>query len=436
MSAAADLEIRPGENAVAWASRAFDAIQRAKLTRLPAGYHKAKFHENFIGPVAPISVAVERRLPVGAVRLADQPALESTLQKASLSDVERKILAGMSKPPLPTTSLRTLEFDFADDLPEEFEPPDELVENMLTAGDCSVFYGDSNSGKTFAVIDLAASIARGITWMGRRTEAGLVIYLAAESPASVRRRLQAYQRHHRVRVLNFAIVKNPIDLFTDEADAEAIIALVKQVERERGTKCRLIVGDTLSRLSAGANENAGQDMGCVVKHVDRIRAETKAHFSLIHHSGKNAANGMRGWSGIRAAIETEIEVTDSATGRCIEITKQRDLASKGERVGFRLTPIEVGVTKWGTPATSCIVEPADAPAASAGKRISEIGGAIVEHLRTRGQGCRKSVLVKHFADRYSSSAIYRELKHLVGHGRVIEFAGVVALPGEVPNGAN
>ena len=34
-------------------------------------------------------------------------------------------------------------------------------------------------------------------------------------------------------------------------------------------------------------------------------------FLLIHHTGKNIANGMRGWSGVRAAIDTEIEVTIS-----------------------------------------------------------------------------------------------------------------------------
>ena len=62
---------------------------------------------------------------------------------------------------------------FADELPETFTPPDELVEGVLTAGDGSVLYGDSNSGKTFFVIDMAAAVARGARWMGRNTEPGL-----------------------------------------------------------------------------------------------------------------------------------------------------------------------------------------------------------------------------------------------------------------------
>ena len=318
---------------------------------------------------------------------------------------------------------------FADELPSSFTPPDELVEGVLTAGDGSILYGDSNCGKTFFVIDMACAVARVVPWMNRQIEQGLVIYLAAESPASVRCRLQAYQRHHGVRVPNFAIVQSPIDLFDGDADTDAVIQVVRQLEQQRGEKVRLIVGDTLARLSAGANENAGQDMGLVVRRFDRIRSECKAHFLLIHHCGKNAAAGARGWSGVRAAVDTEIEITDSPAGRCAEITKQRDLSTKGERIGFKLDTVTLGLTKWKSPATSCVVVPADAPDKPTGKRVSEVGGAIMEMLRTRGSGMKKKEVVTHFEEQYDKSAIYRELKKLVVGGSVHECAGIVAAVG-------
>lgn len=261
-----------------------------------------------------------------------------------------------AQPPYP------LSVAFADELPDDYTPQDEIVEGLLTAGDGSILYGDSNSGKTFFVIDMGCAVARGVPWMDKQTESGLVIYLAAESPASVRSRLQAYQKHHGVRVPNFAIVQSPIDLFDGDDDTDKVIKLVKQIERQKGQPARLVIGDTLARLSAGANENAGQDMGLVVRRFDRIRAECKAHFLLIHHCGKNAAAGARGWSGVRAAVDTEIEVTDSPAGRCAEITKQRDLSTKGDRIGFRLDTVTLGQTKWGAPATSCIVVPDETPA--------------------------------------------------------------------------
>jgi hypothetical protein len=337
-------------------------------------------------------------------------------------DVLAALLETAKLPPLP------LGVVFADELAADYEPPDELVQGILTAGAGSMLYGDSNSGKTFFTIDMACAVARGVPWMGRKTEAGLVVYVAAESPSSVRSRLQAYQQHHQCRVPNFAIVQTPLDLFSSDTDTEALIALVRLVECQNGQKARLIVGDTLARLSAGANENSGEDMGLVVQRFDRIRAECGAHFLMIHHSGKAAANGARGWSGIRAAMDTEIEVTDGGTNRCAEVTKQRDLSTKGERMGFTLERVHLGLTKWGEPATTCIVLPGDAPEkATKGKRMGEVEGAVAEFLKQRKVGVRKADVAKHFDGRYERSNVYRAIRSLVTAQAFHEAAGMVCI---------
>jgi RecA-family ATPase len=309
---------------------------------------------------------------------------------------------------------------FADQLPKLFTAPDELVQGVLTSEGSSLLFGASNSGKTFLAIDMACAIARGTPWMGRHTESGLVVYLAAESPASVRSRLQAYKKHHAANLPNFAIVQSPIDLFSGDGDTDAVIDLIRQLEAQRGQPVRLIVGDTLARLSPGGNENTGQDMGLVVRRVDRIRTECKAHVMLVHHSGKAVGAGARGWSGIRAAVDTEIEVTDTPTGRCAEITKQRDLDSKGERIGIALEKIALGQTKWLKPATSCVVVQADLPTARPCKRVSEVSMAILELLRTRERGMKKVDIKEYFDSMYSSSSVYRELKRLVKEGQVLQ----------------
>jgi AAA domain len=222
-------------------------------------------------------------------------------------------------------------------------------------------------------------------------------------------------------------VQNPIDLFDGDADSDKVIQTVLQLETQLGQKARLIVGDTLARLSAGANENAGQDMGLIVRRFDRIRKECKAHFCLIHHSGKAAASGARGWSGIRAAVDTEIEITDSTYGRCIEIMKQRDLGTKGDRIGFKLMQVTLGATKWGSAATSCIVTPADAPQKGPAKRLNECDGAVLEFLKSHKVGIFKSLVVKHFEGRYAKGPIYRSMKLLVATQSIHEAAGMVAI---------
>jgi len=339
-------------------------------------------------------------------------------------DVVQDLFDKATKPPEPDYPVSLV---FADELSADYEPPDELIEGVITAGAGSVLYGDSNSGKTFLAIDMACAVARGVDWQGRKVEPGAVVYIAAESPGSVRGRLQAYQQHNHCTVPNFAIVQSSINLYRDDCDTNRIIVLVKQIERQRGVKVRLIVGDTLARLSAGANENAGNDMGTVIERFDRIRTQCNSHFMLIHHSGKNAANGSRGWSGIRAAIDTELEVTDNATSRCCEIMKERDLQTKGERIGFTLQSVTLGETKWGRPATSCVVVAGDAPEKKTGKRMGEVEGAVVEFLAAHKVGIKRSEVAKHFEGRYDRSNVYRAIRTLVTAQAIHEAAGMVCL---------
>ncbi|MBT9491492.1 MAG: AAA family ATPase [Paucibacter sp.] len=331
------------------------------------------------------------------------------------------------------TYQRKLDYVLAEQLSDDQDAfDDELIEGTVGRGAMVVLYGDSNSGKTFAAIDMGASVARGIDWLGRPTDTGLVVYLATESPGSVETRLRAYQRFHGLRVPGFVIVRSPINLFDGQADTTAIISLVDDLENEHGVKVALIIGDTLARLVAGANENSGEDMGIVVRNVDAIRKATQAAFVLIHHSGKDAARGARGWSGLRAATDTEIEVTTQETTglRSAEITKQRDLPGKGDRLGFRLEPIVLGKNQWGTERGSCVVVPSDAPEKAArGKRQSEIAGAITEFLRARSCGCLRGALAAHFKETYARQSVYREITKMLEAGLLIECAGVVALPG-------
>lgn len=112
-------------------------------------------------------------------------------------------------------------------------------------------------------------------------------------------------------------------------------------------------------------------------------------------------------------------------GRCAEITKQRDLSSKGIRIGFELENVALGVTKWGCLATSCIVTSTEAPIKSTSKRLSEIGEAISAYIFSLEKPIKKRELVKHFEGQFDSSAIYRQLKKLVGSGQVTESMGVV-----------
>lgn len=277
----------------------------------------------------------------------------------------------------------SLNLVMADALPDEYEAPVQLVEGLLTVGGGSLLYGDSNSGKTFFAVDLACAVARGEPWMDRRVRNGLVIYVASESPQSIRSRLQAYRQYHECAVPIFAIVQAPVNLWQSDEDADLLVSEIRKVEDATGQKAALIIGDTLARMSAGANENAGEAMGLVVERFDRIRRETGAHFMLIHHSGKDSSKGARGHSSLRAAVDTEIEVRDEGTGRYASVTKQRDLPGKGNRIGFDLHAIEIGTNQWGDSDTACVVLPADAPAKlPKGKTFGAIEAKVIAAIES------------------------------------------------------
>ena len=80
---------------------------------------------------------------------------------------------------------------------------------------------------------------------------------------------------------------------------------------------------------------------------------------LIHHSGKDATRGARGWSGLRAAADAEIEVTRTGDFRAATITKMKD-GSDGLRLPFKLQTLELGFDPDGEAESSCIVEHVEA----------------------------------------------------------------------------
>jgi hypothetical protein len=241
----------------------------------------------------------------------------------------------------------------------------EIVEDVLTAGGMSVVYGESNSGKTTLLLDLALRTPAGLPWLGKRVEAGAVIYVAAESPASVRLRLEAFRRHHGVAIGDFGLIPTALSLLDPSADVQDLIELILREQDRLDREVRFVGVDTAARVMAGADENKGEDMSRLIGAGDRIREATGAHVSYVHHSGKDTTKGARGHSSLRAAVDTEIEVTADPSSKVhtLQVTKQRDLGSNGLKLMARFTPIELGRNGWGNPITACVAERLEEPSA-------------------------------------------------------------------------
>ena len=253
---------------------------------------------------------------------------------------------------------------YANDVRPALDASD-FVEGLLTEMALSVTYGPSNCGKTFFMSDLALHVATGRPWRGRAIEAGGVIYCALEGSHGISNRVAAWIREQGLEGVEipFAIIPVAMNLLDPNADRRRLADTIGHAAAEMGVPVKLVVIDTLSRAMAGGNENAPDDMGALVNSADFIREKCKAHIAFIHHSGKDQAQGARGHSLLRAATDTEIEISraDSASPSVAKVTKQREMEIEGT-FGFTLRVVELGANRRGKPVTSCVVEPTDSSA--------------------------------------------------------------------------
>ncbi len=228
-----------------------------------------------------------------------------------------------------------------------------LIKGVLPRADTIVLFGESGSGKTFLMLDMVGAIARGVEWGGKRVTQGRVLYLVAEGVRGFRQRVRAYC--HQVGVLERDL---PIDVLHEVTPNLLDASQVKDLCKELAARppYDMVVVDTFAQVTPGANENSGEDMGAALARCRAIgRAAGHAPVVLVHHSGKDASKGSRGWSGIKGAADAELEVTRFEEARALTITKMKD-GRDGEQIGFKLNTVLLGEDEDGDDITSCVVE--------------------------------------------------------------------------------
>lgn len=234
--------------------------------------------------------------------------------------------------------------------------PKWIIKGVLPEADLGVIYGQSGSGKSFAILDMMLSICRGEPWRGLKVRQGRVLYVAAEGGGGVSQRLKAYEQHHGVKIgkLPLGIIHDAPNLLLEEDVSELVKAIVNAGSGD------IIVLDTLAQMTPGGNENSGEDMGLALSHCRAIRAATGSMVVLVHHSGKDQSKGARGWSGLRGATDVELEVTYEKGDpvRVLRVSKQKD-GRDDMAWAFRLQEVPVGMDDDGEIESSMVVVEAE-----------------------------------------------------------------------------
>lgn len=258
----------------------------------------------------------------------------------------------------------------------------DFVEDVLRDNEFSVIYGESNCGKTFFMLDLAMHVALGLPWRNKAVDQGGVIYAALEGGHGTKNRIVAFKRHYGIEGdIPLAVVPSNLNFVDPKADDIEALAQAIQEAQYRLGNVRLIVIDTLARAISGGDENSSVDMGQLIVNADILRGITGAHISFIHHSGKDTAKGARGHSSLRAAVDTEIEISRPSTTSpsLIKVVKQREMEMIPD-MAFTLERVVLGMNDRNKEISSCVVSCADVVSQPRQTRLSAVQQFIYDCL--------------------------------------------------------
>lgn len=273
--------------------------------------------------------------------------------------------AEMLKPPAPAFGM--LRWDQQDD--KAIQQYEWTVAGLIPRRETVLWFGESQSGKSFSAFDAAIHVASGKPYQGRRTLRGGVIYCFIEKGHGARNRMRAFRQFHDLPLVGmpFSAVTHRIDIFSEQKTIDDLAAACIDEAKAWDVPLDVIVIDTHDKATPGASEIDKKDVSTILSRYERLRDLTKAGVWIIGHS--NSFGTARGSLVLYNAIETVIAVSvmkapqtgelRDANGRIIRearVAKQSE-GEAGTRWKFVLPPIEVGINEFGEPITSCVVVP-------------------------------------------------------------------------------
>lgn len=224
------------------------------------------------------------------------------------------------------------------------------VKHVVPAASVGMLFGGSGTFKSFIALDAALHVAHGLPWMGRRTQQGPVLYIAAEGGAGLWARIDAWHRSRNLRWQDapMYVVPTAVDL---TVDAWRVVDAAQAV----GACPTMVVVDTLSQTYSG-EENSANEMAAYLREIGlRFRALWQCSVLLVHHSGHKATERPRGSSAIRANIDFLMSVYRDekemlATLGCVK-QKDGDLFPDAT---FAMSVLQLGHDEDNDPVTSLV----------------------------------------------------------------------------------
>ncbi|MES2335194.1 MAG: helicase RepA family protein [Pseudomonadota bacterium] len=252
----------------------------------------------------------------------------------------------------------------------EDRDPEYLIDDLIETDSLAQIFGEPGAGKSFTAVDVAASVATGRAFHGRKVKRGAVAYVAGEGRNGLKRRFRAWGIEHGEDIDNIPLaLSNTSAGLSDPAALAEVLKVLEAFAAEHGP-IALIVVDTLARNFGGGDENDTRDMNRFVAALDRLKDRFPGCTVLVvHHTGHGDKTRARGAKALNGALDTEYRVDKSAETLVLTNTKVKEGPTPAP-LHFRTKVVELGLSKAGKPVTSLVLEAVSAPLKVVVERIS------------------------------------------------------------------
>ena len=178
-----------------------------------------------------------------------------------------------------------------------------VLENRIPEG-LTWLIGHPKVGKSFIALDWAATVAAG----GQR-----VLYMAGEGVHGFAKRVLAWADAHPGATLDTLGVVPTVPRLLDPASVATFYRTLRRFRPD------LVVVDTWSRATPGANENDHGDMSLAIDHIDKARDAYGCSVMVVHHTNVSGVRA-RGHTSLEGAADAIWHVKrDSAAPDVIEV---------------------------------------------------------------------------------------------------------------------
>ncbi|TWB19499.1 AAA domain-containing protein [Rhizobium sp. ERR 1071] len=250
------------------------------------------------------------------------------------------------------------------------------IPGWIGSGDLTAIFGSSEAGKSVFSVDLACRLAAGWDFGDRKDgPQHNVLYIAAERGNQVKRRVDAFVKHHGGEPFsNLLIYDGPIDLCEENFLRAVIRAASYHFPDEYGAE--VVIVDTLAAAMSASDSNPDAMHRAVNSLTDAVRhgnPEGLCSVVVVHHSPISGEARMRGAGQLQGAADMTIHVTRKRDVSVAKVAKNNESPDRPTRT-YRMETVSLGRDHQEDPETTApvLVEEAAATSVTGERDMSRV----------------------------------------------------------------